>query len=109
MFYFNFKIAVRNLWKHKGFTFINVGGLAIGLACCLILLLYINYEWSYDRQYAKIDNIYFAKLKIKINGEVATTGAVPYKLSGAVLQEIPGVKNGARILPYLVTVKTNLN
>ena len=104
MFYFNFKIAVRNLWKHKGFTFINVGGLAIGLACCLILMLYINYEWSYDRQYTKIDNIYFAKLKIKINGEVATTGAVPYKLSGAVLQEIPGVKNGARISQNNITL-----
>lgn len=46
----NFKIALRNLWKNKGFTLINVGGLAIGMACCLMLLLYVNYEWSFDKQ-----------------------------------------------------------
>lgn len=77
-----------------------MGGLAIGLACCLILLLYVNYEWSYDKQYKNLENIYIAKLKLKVNGEVATTEAVPYKLAGAVLQEIPGVKNAARITMY---------
>jgi putative ABC transport system permease protein len=97
MFRLNLKVALRNLWKNKGFTLINVGGLAIGLACCLILMLYVNYEWSYDKQYNNLTNIYFAKLNMKFNGELATTGAVPYKLAGAALQEIPGVKNAARI------------
>lgn len=97
MFKLNLKIALRNLWKNKGFSLINIGGLAIGMACCLMLLLYVNYEWSYDKQYKNLNNIYFAKLKLKINGEVATTGAVPYKLAGAMLQEIPGIKDAARI------------
>jgi ABC-type antimicrobial peptide transport system permease subunit len=100
MFRLNLKIALRNLWRNKGFTLINIGGLAIGLACCLMLLLYVNYEWSYDRQYKNLDNIYIAKLKLKFNGEIATTEAVPYKLAGAVTQEIPGVKNAARISMY---------
>lgn len=99
MFRLNFKIAFRNLWKNKGFSLINIGGLAIGLACCLLLLLYVNYEWSYDKQYKNVDNIYFSRLNLKFNGnKVATTYAVPLKLAGAVLQEIPGVKNAARMM-----------
>jgi putative ABC transport system permease protein len=50
MFRLNFKIALRNLWKNKGYTLINVGGLAIGLASCMVLLLYVAYEWGYDKQ-----------------------------------------------------------
>ncbi|MFC4141708.1 ABC transporter permease [Pedobacter mendelii] len=97
MFKLNLKIAWRNLWKNKGFTLINIGGLAIGMACCLMLLLYVNYEWSYDKQFKNLDKIYFAKLKLKFNGELATTGAVPYKLAKSVLEEIPGIENAARI------------
>jgi len=97
MFRLNFKIALRNLWKNKGFTLINAGGLSIGLACCLMLLLYVNYEWSYDKQYRNSQNIYIAKLNLKFNGNLATTAAVPYLLPGAALQEIPGIKNAARI------------
>lgn len=98
MFRLNLKIALRNLWKNKGFSLINIGGLAIGLACCLLLLLYVNYEWSYDKQYKNIDNIYFSRLNLKFNGKVATTYAVPLNLANAVMQEIPGVKNAARMM-----------
>ena len=97
MFRLNLKIAIRNLWKNKGFTLINIGGLAIGMACCLMLLLYVNYEWSYDKQFKNLDKIYFAKLKLKFNGELATTGAVPYKLAKSALEEIPGIQNAARL------------
>jgi len=58
MFKLNLIIALRNLWKHKGYSLINIGGLAIGLASCLMLLLYVNYEWSYDKQFKNIDRIY---------------------------------------------------
>lgn len=97
MFKLNLKIALRNLWKHKGFTLINVGGLAIGMACCLMLLLYVNYEWSYDKQYKNADKVYFAALNLKFNGKLATTMAVPNKLANAAAIELPGIKNAARI------------
>ncbi|MEJ5995780.1 ABC transporter permease [Pedobacter sp. Du54] len=93
----NLKIALRNLWKNKGFSLINIGGLAIGLASCLMLMLYVNYEWSYDKQYKNLDNIYFAKLNLKFNGNIVSTGALPNKLAAAALQEIPGIKNAARM------------
>jgi putative ABC transport system permease protein len=97
MFKLNLKIALRNLWRHKGFTLINVGGLAIGMACCLMLLLYVNYEWSFDKNYKNADKVYFAALNLKYNGKLATTMAVPNKLANAAVIELPGIKNAARI------------
>lgn len=67
MFLINFKIALRSLWKNKGCSLINIGGLAIGMTCCLLLLIYVNYEWSYDKQFKDIDRIYASKLTLKIN------------------------------------------
>lgn len=52
------KIAVRNLLKHKGYSFINVAGLAIGLACCFLIVLYVQHELSFDRFHEKADRIY---------------------------------------------------
>jgi len=96
MFKLNLKIAWRNLWKNKGFTLINIGGLAIGMACCLMLLLYVNYEWSYDKQFKNIDKIYITGLNLKFNGKLATTMALPNKLSKAAMEELPGFKRSAR-------------
>lgn len=44
-----FKIALRNLWKYKGYSILNITGLALGMACCLLILLYIKDEKSYDK------------------------------------------------------------
>lgn len=52
------KIALRNFFKHKGFSFINIFGLAIGVACCLMIVLYVFDEMSYDRYHEKADQIY---------------------------------------------------
>ncbi len=43
------KIALRNMNRHKGYSFINMAGLAIGMACCILILLYVTDELSYDR------------------------------------------------------------
>lgn len=52
------KIAVRNLIKHKGYSFINIFGLAVGMACCILIMLYVQDELSYDRYHEKSDRIY---------------------------------------------------
>ena len=93
----NFKIAVRNIVKNPGFSIINIGGLAIGLASCLMLLLYVNYEWSYDKQFKDIDRIYFAELNLKLSNNIVTLEATPIKLANAAAQEIPGVEFASRI------------
>jgi len=58
MFKLNFKIAWRNLWKNKVYTAINIGGLAIGLAGFILVMVYVNYETSYDAENRNLDNIY---------------------------------------------------
>jgi putative ABC transport system permease protein len=63
MFKLNFKIALRNIWKNKTSSLINISGLAIGLAACLLLLLYVAYEWNFDRQTKDPDQTY----KVLIN------------------------------------------
>jgi len=97
MFFINFKIALRNLWKHKGFSVINIGGLAIGMTCCLLLLLYVHYEWSYDRQFKAIDRIYYAEINLNINGRLITSPASPNKLAAAARQQLPGIESAARV------------
>jgi len=54
------KIAVRNLLKHKGYSLINICGLAIGIACCLLIALWLMHELSYDRFHAHAERIYRA-------------------------------------------------
>lgn len=53
-----FKIAVRNLRKHTGFSIINISGLSIGLACCMLIAIYIKDELGYDRYHDNADKIY---------------------------------------------------
>ncbi|MFQ5569487.1 MAG: ABC transporter permease [Rhodothermales bacterium] len=54
------KIALRNLLKDKTHAFINISGLAIGLACCLLIMLFVRNEWSYDRFHTRSDDLYRA-------------------------------------------------
>jgi len=52
------KIAIRNMKKHKGYSFINIVGLAIAMACCILIMAYIFHELSYDRFHENTDRIY---------------------------------------------------
>lgn len=65
-----FKIALRNLWRHRGFSFLNIAGLAIGLAASFLILLYVAFELSYDNFHTKGDDIYRVVADIKTPSEV---------------------------------------
>jgi putative ABC transport system permease protein len=58
MFQNYLKATFRNLLKHKPYTFINIAGLALGMTCCLLILLYVQHELSYDRFHAQADRLY---------------------------------------------------
>ena len=58
------KIAIANLTKSKVYSFISISSLTIGLAVCILLLLYVSHELSFDRYHKKADNIYYMALKI---------------------------------------------
>lgn len=53
-----FKIAGRNLLRRKVYSIINITGLAVGMACCLLILLYVQHELSYDKYHEKASRIY---------------------------------------------------
>jgi putative ABC transport system permease protein len=100
MFKLNLKIALRNLWKNKGFSLINIGGLAIGLASCLMLLLYVAYEWSFDKQFENINRIYAVYDHSRMSDQINTSRAndTPTQLAGAIKQSVPGVEHITRVV-----------
>jgi putative ABC transport system permease protein len=52
------RVAFRNLWRHKGFSFLNIMGLTIGMSACFLIFLYVKFELSYDNFHSKSDRIY---------------------------------------------------
>ncbi|HWW39459.1 ABC transporter permease, partial [Pedobacter sp.] len=58
MFKLNLKIALRNLWKYKGYTLINIAGLSIGMASCILIFIFIRYQMSFDQQFKHKDRIF---------------------------------------------------
>lgn len=99
MFRLNLKIALRNLWKNKTASFINVIGLAIGLAACLMLLLYVTYEWNFDKQSKDAGNVYTTMTNIYGEGDVisGTFEGSTTAFGPAVKQDVPEVKYMARM------------
>ncbi|MBB6499382.1 ABC transporter permease [Pedobacter cryoconitis] len=91
MFKLDLKIALRSLWKNKGYTLINVGGLAIGLASCMILLLYVSYEWSFDRQFTNFDKTYVVYNNAKTNTQTFSWAWTPNAMADEVRSKISGV------------------
>jgi putative ABC transport system permease protein len=65
-----FKIAIRNLWKRKVFSFINILGLSVGLTACFLIFLYVRFELGYDSFHSKADRIYRVVCDIKTPTEV---------------------------------------
>ncbi len=92
------KIALRNIKRHKGFSSINIGGLAIGIACCVLILLYVSFELSFDRFHEKSDQIY----RIVVHGQIIDVEinqiSTPKDLSETLLVEYPEVEQAIKIL-----------
>lgn len=94
------KIAFRHLWKHKGFSFINIAGLAIGLTCFLLISLFVAHELSYDRWNPQVERIVRPYSDIKFGGSemhMAVSGAV---IGPDVAREMPDVQAFCRLRDY---------
>jgi putative ABC transport system permease protein len=91
MFRNHLKIAWRNLWKNKIYSFINVIGLAMGLACSILIGLWIQNERSYDRFHAHAGQLYRVMATLHW-GTLSTIPDVPAPLNEALKKEIPEIK-----------------
>ena len=86
-----FKIALRNLVRHKGFSFINILGLAVGMACTILILLWVQDELSYNKFFKNADNTYLV-----LRGDKGEMTAVTSKmLAPALKQELPEIEKSA--------------
>lgn len=91
------KTAFRSLLKNKGFTAINIGGLALGLATCLLIVFYVVDELSYDRYNVKADRIYRINNEIKFGGSASSYAVTPAPLADAMKNTLPEVEQVVRM------------
>lgn len=106
MFINHLRIALRNLLKHRSYSFINIFGLAVGIAACLAMLQYVSFERNYDSFHAHSDQIYRVKTDYVRNGEVVFDAADNFAgVAPAIEREIPGVIASTRL--YNEGVKNN--
>lgn len=100
-----FKIAVRNLWRKRAYTFINVTGLAVGMACCFLISLYVHFELSYDQFHHKADRIYRVVGDLKSSGETLHWYETPGPLARTIKSEFPQVQEVTRFINGSVLVR----
>lgn len=102
-----FKIAFRNLFKHKVYSFINIFGLAVGIACCLLIGLYIQNEWSYDTFHSKSDRIYRVWTQSRASdGQIKLHTGTPIPLGPALKENIPEIEQVTYIHRFNDLVRT---
>ena len=100
-----FKTAWRNLKKNKVFSIINIAGLAIGMAACLLILQYVNFELSYDQFNKNVNDLYRVYNDRYQNGKLVQHGTITYSAIGKAMQDdYPEIINHARVEPFGKTI-----
>lgn len=100
MFKINTKIAFRNLVKNKLYSFINISGLAIGIAACLVIAHYVSFQLSFDDYHADGDRVFRVTTTTYQNEEYAGTGIYcGYALAPALHRDIPEIEKYSRVHP----------
>ncbi len=92
-----FRVAIRNILKHKFYAGINILGMSVGIAACLLLALYVAHELSFDRFHEKADRIYQVGLHGRVGGQDIMTATTCPPLAEALVAEVPGVAEATRI------------
>ena len=90
------KTTLRIVKRHKGYSFINIFGLSVGLACTILMLIYVRHELSYDRFHKNAENIYRVIYKKEMDWYALSPGA----LKSALLADFPEVARAVRICPW---------
>jgi len=94
------KTTYRNLAKHRTLAFINLAGLSISLAACMLIFVWIHYQLSFDRAVDGAENIYRVYPKILVNGNNFTSSMAPPPLADLLRKEFPEVLAATRIWKY---------
>lgn len=92
-------VSLRNLLRHKGYSAINVLGLAIGIACCVLILLYVQDELSYDQYHEKKDRIYRLVESATVAGRSIEAAVTPPPWAPVLAKDYPVIEAYTRIKP----------
>ena len=92
------KIALRNFKRHKGYSFINLAGFAIGMACCLLILMYIRHETSYDKYHKDGDRVYRIAQDIRTQTSNRVFAPISPMVAPTLKADFPQVEQAARII-----------
>src|SRR6202046_4770935 len=98
MFKSYFKTAFRFLLKNKTFSFINIIGLATGTLCCLYIVLYVQTQYSYDKQHKDVADIYRVNTTLQLPGDKHNGCTVSPPIAPALKRDFPEVKQYVRVV-----------
>lgn len=102
---FNYlKIAWRNLIKQRLFSLINISGLAVGLAVCMMIMMYVTHETSYDRFHTNAERIFNPHASFKFGGNTMNIAFMSYEAGSIMKQKQPIVKDYMRTMAYFKPV-----
>lgn len=90
------KVALRNIKKHWGYSVINISGLVIGMACAILILLWVQDELNFDKFHKNIDDLYIVGARMHFGNEIQNWGSCPPALGPAFKADYPEVLNSAR-------------
>ena len=95
------KTALRNLWRFKGYTTINILGMAIGMACVILIMLYVQSETNYDNFHPNIDQLYRVNVQITNpqTGDINQRAIGPYRLADEMEADFSDFEFIARLAP----------
>ena len=99
------RIAFRNLWKHRVYSFLNILGLTIGMSACFLIFLYVRFELSYDGFHTKKDRIYRINCDIKTPTETMNIGACSAPMAINAKDEFPEIEKVVRFDPNSFLVR----
>src|SRR3978361_64130 len=91
-----FKTTFRGLWKNKAYSFLNIFGLAIGIACAALIFLWVEDEVNFDAVNIKKDRLYMVEENQQYDTYVFTESSTPGLMGPAMKAELPGVANTCR-------------
>ncbi len=94
------KVAVRNLARHKTGTLINIVGLAVGIACCILIMLWVQFELSYNNFHDNLDDLYLLASKMQHGSDREIAMQSPPMAAPATLERCPSVVNSTRFNRY---------
>ena len=101
-----FTLALRNLWKRRGFSAINILGLSVGMTACFLIFLYVHFELSYDSFHRKADRIYRVVCDIKTPGETILADGPAWPVLPNMKSRFPEIESAVRTVRSSLLVRT---